>query len=62
MRATLVMMVRRWQTAPYSMQMRGCETRDDGQAKPETCNPPDPSGSAQKPKSAPLHEIGGQLL
>ena len=65
--ATLAMTAHRWQTAPCSMQMRVRKTRNAGQAKPATGNPPDPSGSTPKPKSAPLksetpHEIGGQLL
>lgn len=53
--------------APVSMQMPVRKIRNDGQAKPATGNPPDPSGSIQKPKLAPLksetlHVVGGQLV
>ena len=66
-RATLAMIVQRWPTAPCSMQIYAHKIRNAGQAKPETGNLPDPSGSTQKAKSALLkseapHEIGGQLL
>jgi len=49
------------------MQMLGYKTRNAGLAKPATGNLLAPSGSIQKPKSAPQksetpHEIGGQLL
>jgi len=61
----VAMTAQRWQTAPRSMQMRVRKTRNAGQAKPAIGNPPDPSGSTPKTKSAPLksetpHEIGGQ--
>ena len=65
--ATLAMTAQRWQTEPFSMQMHVRKNQNAGQAKPATGNPPDPSGSTQKPKSASLksetpHEIGGQHL
>jgi hypothetical protein len=49
------------------MQMRVRKTQNAGQAKPETGNLPDQSGSTPKTKSASLkletlHEIGGQLV
>jgi hypothetical protein len=61
------MIAQRWPIVPVSMQMHGRKTRNDVQAKPETGNPPDPSGSIRKMKSASLksetpHEIGGQHL
>jgi len=64
---TLAMTAQRWQTAPCSMQTRVRKTRNAGQAKPATGNPPDPFGLTPRPKSAPLksetpHEIGGQLV
>lgn len=55
------------QHSPAPRQMLARKTRNAGQVKPETGKPPDPSGSTQNPKPAPLksetpHEIGGQLV
>jgi hypothetical protein len=63
----LAVIARRSQTTQVSMQTHARKTRNAGQAKPATANPPDPSGLTQKPKSAPLksdtpHEIGGYLI
>jgi len=44
MRATPAMIVQRSPTAPYSMQMPARKTRNAGQVKPETGNPPDQYG------------------
>ena len=43
-RVMLALIARRLPAAPFSMQRLGHKTRDDGQAKPATGNPPGPFG------------------
>ena len=66
-RATPGVKAQRSPTVPVSMKMHGRKTRNAGQVKLATGNPPDLSGSTWNAKPAPLksetpHEIGGQLI